>query len=74
MTGGDEGLRPWTGAGALIVAFVLSTVLIVLLRPLLRRYALARPNSRSSHRDRFAGQRVYQCDFHSHNAGRSADR
>jgi UDP-N-acetylmuramyl pentapeptide phosphotransferase/UDP-N-acetylglucosamine-1-phosphate transferase len=50
MTGGDEGLRFWAGAGALIVAAVLSTVLILLLRPLLRRHALAQPNARSSHR------------------------
>src|ERR1700736_2293749 len=51
MTGGDEGLRLWAGAGALIAAAVLSTVLIVLLRPLLRRHALAQPNARSSHRE-----------------------
>src|SRR5262249_9355067 len=40
-------------AGAALVvgiAFVLSAGLITLLRPLLRRYALARPNERSSHR------------------------
>jgi UDP-N-acetylmuramyl pentapeptide phosphotransferase/UDP-N-acetylglucosamine-1-phosphate transferase len=51
MTGGDAGLRLWAGAGVLVVAAVLSTVLIVLLRPWLRRYALARPNARSSHRE-----------------------
>jgi UDP-N-acetylmuramyl pentapeptide phosphotransferase/UDP-N-acetylglucosamine-1-phosphate transferase len=51
MTGGDEGLRLWAGAGALMVAAVLSTVLIVLLRPLLRRHAPAQPNARSSHRE-----------------------
>ena len=51
MTGGDEGLRVWAGAGVLIAAAVLSAVLIVLLRPLLRRHALARPNERSSHRE-----------------------
>jgi UDP-N-acetylmuramyl pentapeptide phosphotransferase/UDP-N-acetylglucosamine-1-phosphate transferase len=50
MTGGDEGLRLWVGAGALIVAAVFSAVLTVLLRPLLRRHALAQPNARSSHR------------------------
>jgi UDP-N-acetylmuramyl pentapeptide phosphotransferase/UDP-N-acetylglucosamine-1-phosphate transferase len=50
MTGGDAGLRLWAGAGALTVAAVLSGVLIVLLLPLLRRHALARPNARSSHR------------------------
>src|SRR5258708_6882659 len=37
MTGGDAGLRLWAGAGALIAAAVLSAVLILLLRPLLRR-------------------------------------
>jgi UDP-N-acetylmuramyl pentapeptide phosphotransferase/UDP-N-acetylglucosamine-1-phosphate transferase len=51
MTGGDEELRLWAGAGALIVAAALSTGLILLLRPLLRRHALARPNARSSHRE-----------------------
>jgi UDP-N-acetylmuramyl pentapeptide phosphotransferase/UDP-N-acetylglucosamine-1-phosphate transferase len=51
MAGGDAGLRLWVGAGVLLVAAVLSTVLIALLRPLLRRYALARPNARSSHRE-----------------------
>jgi UDP-N-acetylmuramyl pentapeptide phosphotransferase/UDP-N-acetylglucosamine-1-phosphate transferase len=51
MTGGDEGLRLWVGAGALIVAAVFSAVLTVLLRPLLRRHALAQPNARSSHRE-----------------------
>ena len=51
MNGGNEGLRLWAGAGALIAAAVLSTVLIVLLRPLLRRHALAQPNARSSHRE-----------------------
>ena len=50
MTGSDEGMRFWTGAGALIAAAVLSTILIVLLLPLLRRHALAQPNARSSHR------------------------
>jgi UDP-N-acetylmuramyl pentapeptide phosphotransferase/UDP-N-acetylglucosamine-1-phosphate transferase len=51
MTGGEEELRLWAGAGALIVAAALSTGLILLLRPLLRRHALARPNARSSHRE-----------------------
>jgi UDP-N-acetylmuramyl pentapeptide phosphotransferase/UDP-N-acetylglucosamine-1-phosphate transferase len=50
MAGGEDGLRLLTGAGALIIAAVLSAVLILLLRPLLQRYALARPNARSSHR------------------------
>jgi UDP-N-acetylmuramyl pentapeptide phosphotransferase/UDP-N-acetylglucosamine-1-phosphate transferase len=49
--GADGALRLWTGAGALMVAAALSAGLIVLLRPLLRRYALARPNARSSHRE-----------------------
>jgi UDP-N-acetylmuramyl pentapeptide phosphotransferase/UDP-N-acetylglucosamine-1-phosphate transferase len=51
MAGGDEGLRLWAGAGALIAAAVLSAVLIALLQPLLRRHALAQPNARSSHRE-----------------------
>jgi UDP-N-acetylmuramyl pentapeptide phosphotransferase/UDP-N-acetylglucosamine-1-phosphate transferase len=51
MTGGEDGLWLWAGAGALAVAAVLSTVLLVLLRPLLRRHALAQPNARSSHRE-----------------------
>jgi UDP-N-acetylmuramyl pentapeptide phosphotransferase/UDP-N-acetylglucosamine-1-phosphate transferase len=51
MTGGDEGMQLWAGAGALMVAAVLSAVLIALLRPLLRRHALAQPNARSSHRE-----------------------
>ena len=51
MTGGDDGSRFWASAGALVVAAVLCAVLIVLLRPLLRRHALAQPNARSSHRD-----------------------
>jgi UDP-N-acetylmuramyl pentapeptide phosphotransferase/UDP-N-acetylglucosamine-1-phosphate transferase len=48
---GEAAIRPWTGAGALLVAAALSAVLIVLLRPWLIRYALARPNARSSHRE-----------------------
>jgi UDP-N-acetylmuramyl pentapeptide phosphotransferase/UDP-N-acetylglucosamine-1-phosphate transferase len=51
MTGGEEELGFWAGAAVLIVAAVLSTVLIELLRPLLRRHALAQPNARSSHRE-----------------------
>jgi UDP-N-acetylmuramyl pentapeptide phosphotransferase/UDP-N-acetylglucosamine-1-phosphate transferase len=47
----DEGLQLWVGAGALIVAAALSAALIVLLRPVLRRHALAQPNARSSHRE-----------------------
>jgi UDP-N-acetylmuramyl pentapeptide phosphotransferase/UDP-N-acetylglucosamine-1-phosphate transferase len=37
------------GAAILIAAVLLSVILIVLLRPLLARYAIARPNARSSH-------------------------
>ena len=51
MTMGDHGFRLWTGLGTLIAAAALSAILIVLLRPLLQRYALARPNARSSHRE-----------------------
>jgi UDP-N-acetylmuramyl pentapeptide phosphotransferase/UDP-N-acetylglucosamine-1-phosphate transferase len=50
MTGGEEELWHWTGVGALMAAAALSAILIILLRPLLQRYALARPNARSSHR------------------------
>ncbi len=46
---GLETLRIFGGLGLLIAAAVVSSVLIVLLRPWLRRYALARPNARSSH-------------------------
>ncbi len=51
MTGGDGGMRFWSGAGTLIAAAVLCTILIVLLLPLLRRHALAQPNARSSHHE-----------------------
>jgi len=51
MTGDNEVLRPLTWAAVLVAAAVLSTILIILLRPLLQRYALARPNARSSHRN-----------------------
>src|SRR5689334_22712398 len=44
-------LRIWLAAGALASAAALSAILIVLLSPLLRRYAMARPNARSSHRE-----------------------
>lgn len=37
------------GATSAVVAALLSALLIVLLRPLLQRYALAKPNARSSH-------------------------
>jgi UDP-N-acetylmuramyl pentapeptide phosphotransferase/UDP-N-acetylglucosamine-1-phosphate transferase len=51
MTGDDEGMRFWTGAGTLLAAAALSAIVIVLLLPLLRRHALAQPNARSSHRE-----------------------
>jgi UDP-N-acetylmuramyl pentapeptide phosphotransferase/UDP-N-acetylglucosamine-1-phosphate transferase len=44
------GLQIWLAAAALFAAAALSAALIILLGPLLRRYALARPNARSSHR------------------------
>src|ERR1700752_2717008 len=50
MTGATA-LQIWLGAGTLVSAAALSAALIVLLSPLLRRYALARPNARSSHRE-----------------------
>jgi UDP-N-acetylmuramyl pentapeptide phosphotransferase/UDP-N-acetylglucosamine-1-phosphate transferase len=42
----------WTLGGAVTVVFaaLLSALLIIVLRPLLQRYALARPNARSSHK------------------------
>jgi UDP-N-acetylmuramyl pentapeptide phosphotransferase/UDP-N-acetylglucosamine-1-phosphate transferase len=51
MSEGETRLWLWAGAGALATAAVLSAVLLVLLRPLLRRHALAQPNARSSHRE-----------------------
>ncbi|MFC4175188.1 glycosyltransferase family 4 protein [Microvirga sp. GCM10011540] len=45
-----ELLVSMAASGILIGTAVLSAVLIVLLKPLLVRYALARPNARSSHR------------------------
>src|ERR1700739_3569812 len=50
MTGATA-LQIWLGAGTLVSAAALSAALIELLSPLLRRYALARPNARSSHRE-----------------------
>jgi UDP-N-acetylmuramyl pentapeptide phosphotransferase/UDP-N-acetylglucosamine-1-phosphate transferase len=50
MAGDEDGLGLWTGASELIIAAALSAALILLLRPLLLRYAMARPNARSSHR------------------------
>ena len=40
---------PLRGAATVAIAALLSALLIVLLRPILVRYALARPNVRSSH-------------------------
>jgi len=51
MTGGAVALQIWLAAGALAGAAALSAILIVMLSPLLRRYAMARPNARSSHRE-----------------------
>lgn len=43
---------PWSALGlALIAAVAISAGLIAVLRPLLVRYALARPNARSSHKE-----------------------
>jgi UDP-N-acetylmuramyl pentapeptide phosphotransferase/UDP-N-acetylglucosamine-1-phosphate transferase len=49
----DEMTTMWTAVGAGTAAFsaVACVILIVILRPALRRYALAEPNVRSSHRD-----------------------
>jgi UDP-N-acetylmuramyl pentapeptide phosphotransferase/UDP-N-acetylglucosamine-1-phosphate transferase len=47
---GDEGLHLWGGAATFVAAAALSFGLTALLRPLLRRHALAQPNARSSHR------------------------
>jgi UDP-N-acetylmuramyl pentapeptide phosphotransferase/UDP-N-acetylglucosamine-1-phosphate transferase len=47
MSRADLALAP--GAVALVLAALMSAGLILLLRPLLGRYALARPNARSSH-------------------------
>ena len=45
-------------AGAIVaIAAVLSALLIVVLRPLLERYAMARPNARSSHKITDAARR-----------------
>ena len=48
MKSGD-GWQVLTARGTIALAAVTSTALILLLRPLLARYALARPNARSSH-------------------------
>src|SRR6202030_3321972 len=41
----------WREFGLIVVAAFCSAALIMLLLPLFRRYALARPNARSSHSD-----------------------
>jgi UDP-N-acetylmuramyl pentapeptide phosphotransferase/UDP-N-acetylglucosamine-1-phosphate transferase len=49
----DAGMTTFPGprAGAIIgAAAVISALLIIALRPLLERYALAQPNARSSHK------------------------
>jgi UDP-N-acetylmuramyl pentapeptide phosphotransferase/UDP-N-acetylglucosamine-1-phosphate transferase len=51
MTGNGMDLRTWLAAGAFVSAAALSVALIVLLSPLLRRYAMVRPNPRSSHQE-----------------------
>src|ERR1700733_1549508 len=38
-----------TSAAIVVTAALLCAILIIVLRPLLKRYALARPNARSSH-------------------------
>jgi UDP-N-acetylmuramyl pentapeptide phosphotransferase/UDP-N-acetylglucosamine-1-phosphate transferase len=50
MSGDAVALGIWLAAGTLACAAALSAALIVMLSPLLQRYALARPNARSSHR------------------------
>ncbi|TMJ04762.1 MAG: glycosyl transferase [Alphaproteobacteria bacterium] len=48
---GDAAAIPWGAFGVvLVVAAALSAAFILMLRPLLARYALARPNARSSHK------------------------
>ncbi len=49
MINGIDAGRIFSGLGLLVFAALMSGVLIVLMRPLLQRYALARPNARSSH-------------------------
>jgi UDP-N-acetylmuramyl pentapeptide phosphotransferase/UDP-N-acetylglucosamine-1-phosphate transferase len=51
MTGGAAALGIWLAAATPACAAALSAVLIAILGPLLKRYALARPNARSSHRE-----------------------
>ena len=49
MVSGIDAKAVFSGLGLLICAALLSNTLILLLRPWLQRYALARPNARSSH-------------------------
>jgi UDP-N-acetylmuramyl pentapeptide phosphotransferase/UDP-N-acetylglucosamine-1-phosphate transferase len=53
MTGGGNvwSIIGWTGPLLLLAAVAVTAIIIVLLRPLLVRYALARPNARSSHKE-----------------------
>ena len=44
-----SGLNILSGFGLVVLSAVVSALLIAALMPLLRRYALARPNARSSH-------------------------
>jgi UDP-N-acetylmuramyl pentapeptide phosphotransferase/UDP-N-acetylglucosamine-1-phosphate transferase len=46
---GRDGWQVLAALGTIAIAAVASTALILLLQPLLARYALARPNARSSH-------------------------
>lgn len=49
---GDDAPMPWGVLGlVLVAAMAISAGLIVVLRPLMVRYALARPNARSSHKE-----------------------
>ena len=52
MTEVENAFQPWSGAGAIVLlaAAAATAALIALLRPVLRQYALARPNPRSSHK------------------------
>jgi UDP-N-acetylmuramyl pentapeptide phosphotransferase/UDP-N-acetylglucosamine-1-phosphate transferase len=50
MSDGIGSLSAWGGAVTVIAAATMSAALIVALYPWLKRYALAKPNARSSHR------------------------
>ena len=58
------------GAATVAIAALLSALLIVLLRPVLVRYALARPNARSSHSDTDAARRRHRGHRRDHRRGR----